>query len=234
MESFQRISPAFHGTPSCASWDCYQRGAVVLTAAKHESPELRTVRCGTVLFKLLRPRTGALQSPLFHGTVTVSRCALHCFRGHKELALTPATGLFLEGMRTVNVSLGARSYPIFIGSNLLSGLGPQCAKLGLGKRCAVISDGNVARRYARTALASLRTGGFDPVLITVPRRRKFQKPPLRAGLLRPPGAASPGAEVLYRGAGRRRGGRLGGFCGGGLFARDGFRAGADDVARASG
>jgi 3-dehydroquinate synthase len=71
-------------------------------------------------------------------------------------------------MRTVNVSLGARSYPIFIGSNLLSGLGPQCAKLGLGKRCAVISDGNVARRYARTALASLRTGGFDPVLITVP------------------------------------------------------------------
>jgi 3-dehydroquinate synthase len=71
-------------------------------------------------------------------------------------------------MRTVDVSLGLRSYPIFIGSNLLPGLGRQCAKSRLGRRCAVISDGNVARRYAKTALSSLQTAGFEPVLITVP------------------------------------------------------------------
>jgi 3-dehydroquinate synthase len=71
-------------------------------------------------------------------------------------------------MRTVDVSLGLRSYPIFIGGNLLPRLGQQCAKLGLGRRCAIISDANVARRYAKIAMASLRAAGFEPVLVTVP------------------------------------------------------------------
>jgi 3-dehydroquinate synthase len=71
-------------------------------------------------------------------------------------------------MRTVAVSLGARSYPIFIGGNLLPKLGRHCANLGLGARCAIISDTNVARRYAKKAVASLRAAGFQPVLITVP------------------------------------------------------------------
>jgi len=56
----------------------------------------------------------------------------------------------------------------FIGSNLLPGLGQQCAKVGLKGRCAVVSDANVARRYAKTAMASLQKKGFKPVLITVP------------------------------------------------------------------
>jgi 3-dehydroquinate synthase len=71
-------------------------------------------------------------------------------------------------MRTVDVSLGPRSYPIFIGTGLLPKLGRQCAKLRLGRRCAVISDRIVARLYAKKAMASLRAAGFDPVLITVP------------------------------------------------------------------
>jgi 3-dehydroquinate synthase len=74
----------------------------------------------------------------------------------------------LCSMRTVEVSLGPRSYPIFIGSNLLAALGSQCARLRLGRRCAIISDGNVARRYGKAAMASLRAKGFDPVLITIP------------------------------------------------------------------
>jgi 3-dehydroquinate synthase len=71
-------------------------------------------------------------------------------------------------MRTVDVSLGVRSYPIFIGTNLLPRLGPQCAKFRLGRRCAIISDHIVARLYAKNAMASLRAAGFEPVLITVP------------------------------------------------------------------
>jgi 3-dehydroquinate synthase len=71
-------------------------------------------------------------------------------------------------MRTVEVSLGPRSYSIIIGGKLLPKLGRECAKLPLGKRCAIISDSNVARRYAKAAAASLRAAGFDPVLITVP------------------------------------------------------------------
>lgn len=70
-------------------------------------------------------------------------------------------------MRIVNVPLAHRSYDIKIGSGLLGRLGGQCARLKLGKRCAVISDTNVAAYSARTACESLKEAGFEPTLITV-------------------------------------------------------------------
>ncbi|MGD0410768.1 MAG: 3-dehydroquinate synthase [Verrucomicrobiota bacterium] len=72
-------------------------------------------------------------------------------------------------MRTVAVPLGNRSYPIYVGAGLLSALGRFCAKLELGRRCAVLSDDRVARLYAKPALAALRSSGFEPRLICVPR-----------------------------------------------------------------
>jgi 3-dehydroquinate synthase len=66
------------------------------------------------------------------------------------------------------VSLGTRSYDIKIAAGLLAGLGVDCASLKLGQKCAVLSDVNVAPRYAKPALASLKRAGFDAVLITVP------------------------------------------------------------------
>jgi 3-dehydroquinate synthase len=71
-------------------------------------------------------------------------------------------------MRTVDVSLGNRSYPIFIGEQILSNLGAQCARLKLGQRCAIITDKHVAPLYSKPALASLKRAGFDAVLLTVP------------------------------------------------------------------
>src|SRR5438093_7483457 len=71
-------------------------------------------------------------------------------------------------MRRVNVPLGQRSYSILIGPGLLSRLGAHCRKLGLGRRCAIITDANVAVRFAKTAAGSLREAGFEPVLIVVP------------------------------------------------------------------
>ena len=71
-------------------------------------------------------------------------------------------------MRIVNVPLGARSYQIKIGRGLLANLGIECKKLRLGSRCAIVSDTNVARRYARTAQRSLARAGFDSFLITLP------------------------------------------------------------------
>lgn len=70
-------------------------------------------------------------------------------------------------MRKVNVSLGRRSYPILIGTNLLSRLGAECKRLKLATRCAVISDHNVAALYGKAAMRSLQVAGFDPVLIAV-------------------------------------------------------------------
>ena len=71
-------------------------------------------------------------------------------------------------MRIVKVSLGRRSYQIQIGSGLLQSLGRNCARLKLGRRCAIISDRNVAPLYGKRALRSLELAGFEPFLLTVP------------------------------------------------------------------
>ncbi|HTI99852.1 MAG TPA: 3-dehydroquinate synthase [Dongiaceae bacterium] len=76
--------------------------------------------------------------------------------------------VYASTVRIVPVSLGKRSYDIQIGPGLLARLGRECARLNLGRRCAVVTDTNVARRYARPALAALRQAGFEPVQITVP------------------------------------------------------------------
>ena len=70
-------------------------------------------------------------------------------------------------MRIIEVPLGARTYPIHIGPALLRQLASQCRALNLGEKCGVISDGNVARRYARNCVNSLKESGFEPALITV-------------------------------------------------------------------
>ncbi|MGA2787765.1 MAG: 3-dehydroquinate synthase [Verrucomicrobiota bacterium] len=71
-------------------------------------------------------------------------------------------------MRTVPVQLGKRSYAIKIGGGLLAHLGGECARLKLGARCAIITDTNVGRRFAKAAFNSLATAGFSPSLIVVP------------------------------------------------------------------
>ena len=75
-------------------------------------------------------------------------------------------------MRIVPVSLGSRSYQIKVGGGLLPRLGAECAALKLGQRCAVITDSNVVKKFAKAALKSLSASGFDPVLITVPAGEK--------------------------------------------------------------
>ena len=70
-------------------------------------------------------------------------------------------------MRNVHVSLGNRSYDIRIASGLITRLGRECARLKLGPRCAIITDTNVGKRYAKTVFNSLATAGFSPALIIV-------------------------------------------------------------------
>jgi len=50
----------------------------------------------------------------------------------------------------------------------LAQLGKACARLGLGHRCAVISDTNVAPRYGKAVQRVLSQAGFDSRLVTVP------------------------------------------------------------------
>ena len=75
-------------------------------------------------------------------------------------------------MRIVPVSLGHRSYEIKVGGGLLPRLGAECAALKLGQRCAVITDSNVGKKFAKAAQKSLAASGFEPVLVTVPAGEK--------------------------------------------------------------
>ena len=71
-------------------------------------------------------------------------------------------------MRIVSVELGNRSYAIKIASGLLKHLGGECARLKLGDRCAIITDTNAGKFFAKRAYESLVKAGFEPSLITVP------------------------------------------------------------------
>ncbi len=70
-------------------------------------------------------------------------------------------------MRIVSVPLGHRSYDIKVGPGLLTTLGTECTRLGLGRRCAVISDHLVAPHYAAAVRTSLERAGIESVLVTV-------------------------------------------------------------------
>ena len=70
-------------------------------------------------------------------------------------------------MRIVHVSLGHRSYDIKIAPGLIDRFGRECARLKLGTRCAIITDTNVGKRYAKAVFNSLATAGFSPSLIIV-------------------------------------------------------------------
>jgi 3-dehydroquinate synthase len=62
-----------------------------------------------------------------------------------------------------------------VGSDLLPRLGAECAALKLGQRCAVITDTNVGKKFAKAALASLAASGFAPLLITIAAGEKSKR-----------------------------------------------------------
>ena len=75
-------------------------------------------------------------------------------------------------MQRVKVELGDRSYDILIGRDLLSDVGARCRKLGLGTRCAIITDSNVARHYGKETQQALEAAGFQTTVITIPAGEK--------------------------------------------------------------
>lgn len=70
-------------------------------------------------------------------------------------------------MPDVRVSLGSRGYDIKIGGGFLARLGRECARLKLGRRCAIVTDSNVGPLFSAAARKSLETAGFEPVVIAV-------------------------------------------------------------------
>jgi 3-dehydroquinate synthase len=71
-------------------------------------------------------------------------------------------------VRIVKVPLGKRSYNIKIGPELISHLGDECARLKSSTRCAIITDTNVGKRFAKPVFEALVKASFEPSLIVVP------------------------------------------------------------------
>ena len=69
---------------------------------------------------------------------------------------------------TIRVSLGDRTYPIYVGTELNSLFGPTCEAHGIPKRIVVMTDTTVAARYLKPLIANLVHFKFDPLPIVIP------------------------------------------------------------------
>jgi len=63
-------------------------------------------------------------------------------------------------METIKVDLGARSYPIYIGSGIISDLGSCLKNLPVGKNALLVTNHTVRRLYGLDAEKSLTEAGF--------------------------------------------------------------------------
>jgi 3-dehydroquinate synthase len=71
-------------------------------------------------------------------------------------------------METFRVELGPSTHPVHVGTGILDRLGELAAAAGLKPgRAALLTDSNVARRYADRARAALSRAGFTPVVIEI-------------------------------------------------------------------
>jgi len=72
-------------------------------------------------------------------------------------------------MRSFRVELGAASHPVHVGSGILDRVGELAREAGMKPgRAALITDSNVGKLYAARVTASLKSAGFDPVVIEIP------------------------------------------------------------------
>ena len=77
-------------------------------------------------------------------------------------------------LKTLTVSLGERSYPIYIGAGLLSNVGAYLAKMPLGVKTLVVANRTVGRLYAETLLKSLSSAGKQAHLALIEDGEQFK------------------------------------------------------------
>src|SRR5207253_2581489 len=77
-----------------------------------------------------------------------------------------------ERLSSIAVSFGRDRYRVLIGAGLLERVGAHLRKRLPCKKCAIISDINVAAHFARRVAKSLVAVGSRPTLITIPAGEK--------------------------------------------------------------
>ncbi len=71
-------------------------------------------------------------------------------------------------MQTIPVDLGPRSYPIYLGNEILSSIGPICRNEGIPSVLTVITDKTVSKLYLSHVEDSLAHHGFTVHSIAIP------------------------------------------------------------------
>lgn len=71
-------------------------------------------------------------------------------------------------MRTLTVNLGERSYPIYVGEDILSQTGEILRRAGLGKKVGIVTDAKVGELYLKPVEESLRRAGFSVTVVSLP------------------------------------------------------------------
>ena len=75
-------------------------------------------------------------------------------------------------MKTITVSLGQRSYPVFVGEAVLEQIWDLLAQAGVPKVSAIVTDSNVGPLYAERVVRLLRT---EPVVCTLPSGEEHKR-----------------------------------------------------------
>jgi 3-dehydroquinate synthase len=75
-------------------------------------------------------------------------------------------------MQDIPLNLASRSYHILVGCGALASLGPELARLSVGRRVALVSDPAIMRLHGGVALESLRQAGFETAEILLPEGEK--------------------------------------------------------------
>ena len=75
-------------------------------------------------------------------------------------------------MTPILIQAGHQSYEALVGSGLLERTGGFISQKFSGPDCALVSDENVAARFAEVVVRSLKSAGFKPILVTIPPGEK--------------------------------------------------------------
>lgn len=71
-------------------------------------------------------------------------------------------------METIAVSLGDRSYSIYVGTGILGSLGRLCRQKDLSRRALILTNPAISTLYGEPTRASLEEAGFETAIIQVP------------------------------------------------------------------
>lgn len=77
-------------------------------------------------------------------------------------------------VKTVTVNLGVKSYPIYIGENILHEIGVYVKGLGVGPKVMVVTNPTVHSLYGQVVIDSLTDAGFEVFLGEVPDGEKYK------------------------------------------------------------